>query len=373
MNKTILLFGASSLGLINFRLNFMKDLKGLGYSVVACAPLDSHSESVKVELGSLGIDFLSLKLKKSSISVFSDLGVIVALYKIIVAQNPDMVFLYNIKPVIYGSLVSKAAGVKKIYSMITGVGTVFISEKIATKLLCSLVKALYKISLKFNTKVFFQNPDDLNLFVDEQIVPKEKVVLVNGSGVDVNHYAPAPLSQTAKFLMVARLIKDKGIYEYVSACKILKSRYPHAVFCLVGDLDSNPTSLSAKELKTLVDEKIVDYSGGVRDIRPVLSVASVFVLPSYREGTSKAVLEAMAMGRPIITTDAPGCRETIVEGVNGYLVPIKNIVALVETMEKFILQPEIIAKMGKESRRIAEEKYDVNKVNKSILNVINAV
>ena len=367
MAKKILLFGSSSFGLINFRLNLIKDLKKAGYEITACAPLDDHNKIVKDLLESLGIKFIVLKLNKSRIDIFSDFAVILGLYRILVAEKPEMVFFYNIKPVIYGSIAARLARVKKIYSMITGLGTIFIGNGITIRTLRVLVKVLYKIALKFNAKVFFQNPDDLNLFVNKKIVDKEKTVLINGSGVDLDYYVSESMPKEAKFILAARLIKDKGIYEYISACKILKARYPHAVFCLAGNLDSNPTSLNEKELKMLVDEKIVDYSNGIDDIRSILNNSSVFVLPSYREGTSRAALEAMAMSRPIITTDAPGCRETVIDGVNGYLVPVKNIDALVEAMEKFILHPEIITTMGKESRRIAEEKYDVNKVNKVIL------
>jgi len=172
------------------------------------------------------------------------------------------------------------------------------------------------------------------------------------------------------FLIITRLIRDKGICEYVDAAKTIKKKYPCVRFQVVGYLDSNPTALTKKELDELTADNVVECLGKMDDVRPAIANSSVYVLPSYAEGMPRSTLEAMAMGRPIITTDVPGCRETVVEGVNGFLVPIKNAEKLAEAMEKFILQPELISIMGKESRRMAEEKYDVHKVNKVVLDAL---
>ena len=284
-----------------------------------------------------------------------------------------MVLSYRIKPVIYASLAARCGGVSHIYSVITGVGYVFIGDGLKIKSVRFLVKCLYKIALKFNKKVFFQNPDDSDLFVNNKLLKKDKAFLVNGSGVDLNEYFPKPFPDGLVFFLGTRLIKDKGVYEYIEAVRRLKKKYPDIRFLLAGDLASNPTSLSREELDELVAEGFVEYLGLVDNISETLAKVSVFVLPSYREGTPRAVLEAMASGRPVITTDAPGCKETVVDGVNGYLVPVKAVDALVEAMEKFILNPGLIDKMGKESRKMAEEKYDVNKVNESILTTMNIV
>jgi glycosyltransferase involved in cell wall biosynthesis len=345
----------------------MKDFKRLGYRVTACAPLDAHAEEVKNQLKRSNIEFISIQLKKTGLNAFSDLTAFISFYRILLKIKPEIVYLYNIKPVIYGSIAAKLTGTRKIHSTITGLGSVFISNQIMMRALRRLIEGLYKIGLRFNTKIFFQNPDDLNFFVARRIVSKDKAFLVNGSGVDLSYYSIAPLPKKISFIMVARLMKDKGIHEYLEACKNLKERYPNIVCYLFGNLDANPSSLTKKDLNCLVDRKIVNYIDGLTDVRAALAKASVFVLPSYREGTSRATLEAMATGRPIITTDAPGCRETVVNGINGYLVPVRNSIALANAMEKFILHPKIIQRMGKESRRIVEEKYDVKKVNKTII------
>jgi glycosyltransferase involved in cell wall biosynthesis len=302
---------------------------------------------------------------------FFDLKTLWQLKNIIEKEKIELIFSYTIKPVIYGSIVAKFCGIKNIYSLITGLGYIFIDDSVRGKILRSLVQTLYSIALKANQKVFFQNSDDLNLFVKNKIVAEKKSIVINGSGVDLDSFSYSSVPNNCIFLFVGRLIKDKGIMEYLAAAQKIKSRYQQAKFQLVGASDKNPTSITAEELRHITTSGIVEYLGFLNDVRPAIKAASVFVLPSYREGTSKAVLEAMSMGRPIITTDAPGCRETVVDGVNGFLVPIKNTEKLAEAMEKFILHPELMVKMGKESRHLAEEKYDVHKVNKVILQTMD--
>jgi len=185
--------------------------------------------------------------------------------------------------------------------------------------------------------------------------------------VDTEYYKPEPFAENLSFLLIARLLKDKGIREYAESATIIKQKYPKISFRLVGWIEDNPASISKKELDLWVKQGIIEYLGKLSDVRPAIAESSVYVLPSYREGTPRTVLEAMAMGRPIITTDAPGCRETVQHGKNGFLVPVKNAPALVNAMEQFIRQPELTEQMGKASRQIAIEKYDVHKVNAVIL------
>jgi len=227
---------------------------------------------------------------------------------------------------------------------------------------------LYRIALVRNEKVFFQNPDDLKLFQELKLVAARKCLLVSGSGVNLGYYKPAALPTGAPaFLMIARLLKEKGFEEYVKAAQIVKQKYPETVFRMIAwQLAGSPSVISSDQVERWKDEGLVEIFGETNDVRPFLAGASVYVLPSYREGTPRTVLEAMAMGRAIITTDAPGCRETVVDGVNGFLVPERDSKSLAEAMERFILEPELIAKMGKASRRIAEEKYNVHIVNQVI-------
>ena len=194
-------------------------------------------------------------------------------------------------------------------------------------------------------------------------------MVVNGSGVNVTDFNVLPLPQNEQqqakisFLLIARLLVDKGVREYAEAAKIIQQQYPHVEFNLVGWIDENPSAITQQELDQWVTKKTVKYWGKLADVRPAIAESSVYVLPSYREGTPRTVLEAMAMGRAIITTDAPGCRETVVDGDNGFLVEVKSVDSLVDAMQKFINQPELIEKMGNRSREIALHKYDVHQVN----------
>jgi glycosyltransferase involved in cell wall biosynthesis len=216
--------------------------------------------------------------------------------------------------------------------------------------------------------VIFQNPDNRQVFVERGIVELPRTLIVHGSGVNVEHFSPAPLSQGEPvFLLIARLLGDKGIREYVRAAALLKEKYPAVVLQLVGPDDPSPDGIPLDEVKKWHEAGVIQYLGSTKDVRPYLAQCHVYVLPSYHEGTPRSVLEAMAMGRPVVTTDAPGCRETVQPGENGYLVPTRDAEALARAMERFILEPGLIGEMGSRSRRIAEQKYDVHKVNAVIL------
>ena len=221
--------------------------------------------------------------------------------------------------------------------------------------------------------MFFQNPDDEALFKSMGILtPNASTTVVNGSGVDISEYSVQPFATIddiliPRFLLIARLLGDKGVREYAQAAKIIKDKYPQAQFDLVGWIDDNPDAIEQQELDNWISEGLFNFWGKLDDVKPAIAASSIYVLPSYREGTPRTVLEAMAMGRPIITTDAPGCRETVIDGYNGYLVPVKAVEELAAAMERFIVNPELIIEMGKASRQLVEEKFDVDAVNQSML------
>jgi len=358
--------------LINFRGELIKTLVKAGHQVITLGP-EAGFES---ELAAIGAEYRQIPLQRTGTNPAKDMSTVFALTKLLKRIKPDIVLSYAIKPVIYGSLAASLAGISNIYSMITGLGYVFTGESVKQKILFRLVYPMYKSALSKNRVVFFQNPDDLKLFRDLKLVSsKGQQIIINGSGVDISHfaYSPPPV-EPISFLLMARLIWDKGIGEYVEAARNLKSRYPEVSFKLLGPFDINPTAITPADVEKWVEEGIIEYLGEARDVRPYLANSSVYVLPSfYREGTPRSVLEAMSMGRPIVTTDAPGCRETVREGTNGFLVPIKDAEALEKAMEKFILNPEIIVDFGLASRKIAEEKYDVRKVNRTILQAMGLI
>lgn len=355
--------------LINFRGEMIKDLVKLGHEVITLGP----DEGFESQIEDLGADYINYPLKRTGLNPLQETLSIFFLKKILRRLKPDIVLSYSVKPVIYGSLAASLVRIPKIYSMITGLGYVFAGTNFKQRILSLLVQILYRLALKNNRVVFFQNPDDLSLFEQKNLLAKDtKRILINGTGVDVEkfNYSEQKLKHIS-FLLIARLLWDKGIKEYVEAVRILKERYPDVIFKILGPFDSNPAAIQLVDIEQWSNEGIIDYLGETNDVRPFIVDSSVYVLPSYREGTPRSVLEAMAMGRPIITTDAPGCRETVVNGANGFLVPVKDSVALANAMERFILEPNLIVEMGTKSREIALKKYDVRKVNKVILRAMD--
>jgi glycosyltransferase involved in cell wall biosynthesis len=353
--------------LINFRGPLLRRLVADGHEVTACAP--DATDRVRGELAALGVTYRHIPVQRAGINPIHDAATIRALIAIYRELRPDIVLTYTIKPVIYGSLAARLANVPHVCSLITGLGYRFGTTTWRQRALNPVVRALFRLALARNDVVFFQNPDDLREFVDARLATEQQAVLVNGSGVDLEHFRVAPIPEGEPiFLLVTRLIWEKGVGEYVEAARQLKGRYPNARFRLLGPLDPNPAAVSRAQLETWCADGMIEYLGSTHDVRPALAAASVFVLPSaYREGTPRSVLEAMAMGRPVITTDAPGCRETVVSGQNGFLVPIKDSTALAAAMERFLRDPGLTAAMGAQSRTIAEKKYDVHLVNKAMM------
>ena len=286
--------------------------------------------------------------------------------------QPDYALAYTIKPVIYGLLAAASAKVPHRAALITGLGYAFQDTETDAKKnwIRKVTRQLYAKALSTAEITFFQNEDDQKLFADLGITqPKQYTVVVNGSGVNTEKFSPQPLpdGDEIHFLLIGRLLKDKGVREYVEAARQIKKHYPQAVFNLVGFLDSNPSSVTQTELDQWVNEGTVKFWGKLTDVRPAINACHVFVLPSYREGTPRTVLEAMATGRAIITTDAPGCRQTVEDGYNGWLVPVQSSEKLAEAMERFLKEPALIESMAQASLEIARNKYDVNIVNQFML------
>ena len=367
----IVIISALAQSLVNFRGPLLAALVSDGHEVVACAP--GEDKDIRARLNELGVTYRAVNLDRTGLTPVKDLRALLGLSKLLKELRPDIVLSYNHKPIIYGSLAARLAGVPRKYSITTGLGFVFGEDTLKRRMLNALVSRLYRLALAENVAVFFQNPDDLAFFVRSKLVSyPTRAVLINGSGVDLDHFSEAPpYTQGPAFLLIARLIREKGIIEYVEAARTLKRRHPQAVFRLLGPFDDHPSCVKKPQLETWQREGVIEYLGEVKDVRPFIASASVFVLPSYYgEGTPRSTLEAMAMGRPIITTDTPGCRETVIGEENGFLVPTKDVTALVEAMEKFILRPDLIVPMGRQSRRIAAETYDVHNVNAIIMKTI---
>jgi glycosyltransferase involved in cell wall biosynthesis len=365
--KKILLLGSFAPSLINFRGSLISAMLDYGHSVVAAAPsMDQHTADA---LRKLGAEPRELAIDNASLNPRSLVRSVRAARTLLRSERPDVILAYTIKPVIVAATACRSEGIGRMVALITGAGYAFTSGREIKRLVSRVAaSALYWFAFRRTDAVIFQNPDDERLFRKLRLLPVDvPSKVVNGSGVDLAHFSPAPLPRGASFLMIARLLKDKGIREFAAASKRLKSIHPNIRVTLVGDLDPSPDSLTRTELDGLVRSGI-DYRGHLDDVRSAIADCGVYVLPSYyREGTPRSILEAMAMGRAIITTDSPGCRETVIDGENGFLVRPRDADHLFATMMRFVNASELAAKMGRASRELAERKYDVREVNADVL------
>lgn len=351
-----------------FRMDMMKDFIKKGHTVIA---LGSEPEADwKRKFEEYNIDYRQLYVERNGMNPLKDFRTLRTLNKFMKKERPDKVFAYQAKTVIYGSIAAKINGISDVYPLVAGLGSVFRGKGFKNQIVKTVMKVEYWVACKFSKKVFFQNHDDKNEFISNGLIKDEKAVIINGSGVNLEKFKPTSIPHEPAFLFIGRLIKDKGIMEYLEACKRVKAKYPKTRCLLVGPFDSNPSALNSEELKPYIESGIIEYFGEQVDVRPFIAQCSTYLLPSYHEGTPKTVLEAMAMGRSIITSDAPGCRETVIDGLNGYLVKVKDITELTNKMEYLISNREICNSMGKESAKIARGKYDVKIVNHSIMQVM---
>ena len=350
----------------NFRGELIRAILGRGHLVTVTGPDNTDIDKIQT----LGVNFAEIPMRKNGTSIPEDLKYCLRLYRLMRSQKPDVTLGYTIKPVVYGAIAAKLAGVRTIASMVTGAGYTFISGSPKAKVLGRLVSLLYKTGLACSSRVIFHNADDRDEFVQRGLVKAGKCQVVNGSGVNMDYFAPAPMPERITFFMLSRLLKSKGVLEYMQAARLVKELYPQARFLLLGSYDSLQDALTREQIESYFSDGTVERFDEAADVRPYYSQCSVYVLPSYREGTPRTVLEAMAMGRPIITTDTNGCRQTMQDGVNGFLVPVRDVAALVEKMIWYIENPQQIEVMGRESLRICREKFDVNEVNKVMLRIM---
>lgn len=361
----IIVLSSHTQSLFWFRMDMMKSFIKNNHTVVAIG-----QEPVEVwgnRFAEHGIKYRQINVQRNGINPLADLKTLSSIKKIFKDEKPDKIFAYQAKTIIYGSIAANRLGISEYFSLVAGLGSIFRGQGLKNSILKSIMKYQYKLACKYSKLVFFQNKDDRAEFINNSLIRENKTAIINGSGVNLNYFQPVMQPTEITFLFIGRLIKDKGIMEYLEACKYIKIKYPNVRCLLVGPFDSNPSALKSEELQPYIEKEIIEYYGEQNDVRPFLAQCSTFVLPSYHEGTPKTILEAMAMGRSIITADAPGCRETVIHEVNGYLVKVGNITALKKAMENLIKYPNISLEMGKESIILAKSKYDVNLINKSII------
>lgn len=363
------IIGNQAFSLINFRAPLIREIATRGHEVFALAP--DFDGKTREQLRELGAHPISISLSRTGLNPLRDAADLIRLRSVLRRLQLDVVLGFAIKPVIYGILAAWLANVPRRFALIAGLGYAFrddVRANLPSVALHYVACSLYKVALRRADKVFMQNPDDATDFVRLGILTPDKIVPVNGTGVDLEDWPVLPtLVEPPTFILAARLLVEKGILDYIEAARLVKEVHPEARFILLGGLDCNPNAISASDVLTWVNEGIIEWPGHV-NVRSWLAQASVFVLPSYyREGVPRSIQEAMAAGRPVITTDTPGCRETVVNGLNGFLVPPREPLALAAAMTRFIDDPGLVSVMGTASRSYVEKKFDVRNVNAAMI------
>lgn len=352
----------------NFRGDLLREIINKGYEVIVTGPDRTDVDRIEA----LGARFIEIPMNKTSTSILGDLKYCMALIKLFRKEKPYATLGYTVKPVIYGAIAAKKANVANINSLVTGAGYTFTATSLEAKVLGFIVRTLYRIGFRKADHIIFQNPDDFIEFCKRGLAQREKCSFVNGSGVNLVQFEKADFPENISFFMLSRLLKSKGVCEYLEAARIVKLQYPDTKFYLLGKYETTMRDAVEKNyIENFVSDGIVERFDETSNVKVYYEMCSVYVLPSYREGTPRTILEAMAMGRPIISTDTQGCRETVRDGENGFLIPPQNIETLVEKMVWFIKHPDQIEIMGRNSRRYAEKKFDVNSVNEDMLRIMN--
>jgi glycosyltransferase involved in cell wall biosynthesis len=373
-SKNLLVVCSAAWSITAFRGDLIEELKDSGYTVL-CAIPDSTSDKQLGELADRNINYVLYPLARSGMNPFKDFRTLIALVRIIRSNHINLVFPYTIKPVIYGSLAARINRTP-VVALITGLGFSFSRASRKARVLEKLNILLYRASISKSTHLIFQNPDDLKLFKKVGITQADSnCTFVDGSGINTIRFPqrsiPA-IKRATRFLMVSRLIREKGVLLYIEAAKQLKKDYPEVQFSLVGSVESTPSAIPPLLIREHHEQGTIRFVGQLDDVGPEYQASDVFVLPTYyREGIPRSILEAMSSGLAIITTDSPGCRETVKDSDNGFLVEPQNIMELTNKIKLLIDSPDRVYKMGAASRKLSETRFNVTVINKQMLVVFD--
>lgn len=365
----IVIIGAYPNSIIGFRGPLIRTFVEAGHEVTVMTA--AATENVVAQVTALGATFRPYHVERNGLNPIADLKTCLDIKKALELLQPDHVLAYTIKPIIWGGVAARLTGFKNFHAMITGLGYAFEKGSFIRNSVNFIVKHLYKFSLAKAKSVIFQNQDNRKLFVDLGLVNDSKCFRVFGSGVDIDEYQQQPLpEQEPTFLLIARLLGDKGIREFAGAAKIVKLRYPKVKFQLLGPYDSSPDKITVSEISQWQSAGHLEYLGETDNVIPFIQACHIYTLPSYHEGLPRTVLEAMSIGRPILTTDTSGCRDTVVNGENGWLVPTRDIDLLASRMIWFIEHPEHWQSMANTSRKMVQDKFNVKQVNAAISHIM---
>lgn len=369
MNKTLIILVSHLSFFLSHRLGIALAAKNSGYKVkVALGEIDT-------DIGSLsdnGIDFIKVPIQRGGINPFKDLMSLFFLWRLFRKLKPDIVHLVTIKPYLYGGIIARLVGVPSLVSAVSGLGSLFVQENFQNKFLRFLLYPIYRFAFgHHNQKIIFQNQYDLNFLIKWGVLEKKKAILIPGSGVDLNEFTELnDPNGITKICFAGRLIKEKGVFEFVSAARLLKQNGVKADFLLVGDIDiKSPSSLKHQDIKKLKNEGIINVLGYQKNIAKIYAKSHIVCLPSYREGLPKSLAEAAAAGRAVVTSDVPGCRDAIIPNKSGLLVPPKNSKKLAEALNYLIKNKDVRISMGKTGRILAEEKFEIKKIIKQHIDI----
>lgn len=356
---------------LTHRLPVMQAIRDAGYEVHVAASADADKlENLMVpdainKIRSMGFIYHPIPIKRSNLGLSGEIRLMFHIYQLFTTLKPDLVYLATIKPVLYGGILARLTQIPAVISMVTGLGYVFLATGLKATLLRAGVKTAYRLALGHtNMRVILQNPDDQAAFIQQKLTSAEKTVVIRGAGADIQHFTPAsPPSGIPLVILPSRMLWDKGVSEFVNAATQLRQDGVQARFALVGDTDpSNLSAISRDQLQCWHDSGIVEWWGWRDDMLEIFRQAHIICLPSYREGMPKALIEAAACGKPIITTDVPGCREIVRDNFNGLLVPARNIDKLTEALKRLIENHDLRTQMGIRSREIVEKEFSTQMI-----------
>ena len=362
----ILLAASLTSSLVNFRGGLIRELVSQGHEVVGCGPEIDENGAV----AALGARFVRVPMERRGSNPLSDVSLMRAYSRLMKAERPDVVLSYTIKPNVYVPRAARSAGAKRVVAMVEGLGEAFLPQKGLRAVVALAGRTLYRLSMRHCDRVIFLNEDDETLFTTQKIIRPEQAARVNGTGLDTEYYAPTPLPAAPVFLMISRFLRAKGVPEYLDAARELKRRRPDARCLLLGGPEDGRDGMSLADVEPYVRDGSVELIAPVADVRPIIARASVVVLPSHREGLPRTPMEAMSCARAVIVSDCAGCRDVVLPGETGLMVPTGDIPALADAMEKLAADPELAAAMGRAGRAVCVERYATEKVNREMLRVL---